>query len=1116
MRAPGATTAAQIRSIWPKNTPAASLLRELAALLLEDPDNRLRVLHAEALLQHRLPGHGAGAAGAALESVITDAHPLLHVDRGLHEDWHAAVVRLDVAALEAAAAAAAQQAGGTSAGSSEDERLEAAILTAWPNAEADDQDYLAAAIAGALLNYQDAKGQLPRHTLHLTDVGSHLRTAAASDPRLAAIFPRNRDQSSGAAASSASATARRVSSGSSSGGSGKDAKLKPRLSEFVGTDRCSSYFRVIESQARKGEKALVLLTGALLANLADQQHGVNDLGAADDGRPSVAVRLGQQSCDGADTPLSKVPCVADTSSMPLGMRPSLDEPAAPLWAPFSLGTTLAAPGPAGSWAAPITPECQGLLPGTSHLQQHSRLAAYGSVPRDPRMSLGADAGSCSGSGIDDGGPEGCFFGSRQQGGMYGSGLFGSDGGGCSEGIGIGTGHASAGARGGRVELEPVNPGAFGGGRWGSGIPIGAPSSSGAGVGLPALQPLVGSFSMGTGLGLGTLLRGFGTDADGGGMAEAPRAGSFGAPGVVGDTSLFGPPPGHSSFGTSGSAPVPSAALDSGGPSSLFSSSVGAMGLGLGPSAIDLVPRAIASVWGPPDSASPVNPATSAREGRGGGTCTSVDCSSSGSGSGSDAGGHSPAHEPGAEDHNVGQPAQSGHARDCEQGQDRAIHQQQEQDDQQQQEQQKPPEDPGALINHSSSSGMLSLRGIVGVTAHDSSVPDTEGSISPLSATGSEAQPGSGLSASAQQACSLPARPQATAAAAAAQVCSMDGAPEVGLETEVMDDATSRADDGAGSGEELGDGACACGDASLGSSSSQSTTDDTEEVDQVAHRDAEASADADGEPPIGGGAPKTLTGWALVAAKTPPKLQRGAGGHTPSVPRSAPPPKEQMVVSSSLTSSLAMSACGSIKRSDNARAPLARLHPGVKEEVERLVAKLGGIIRFDDFDEGVAHQLNSKKTWEEAADAVRHLANYDLASIQHPAAYINHIIKHYNPGGAGGMGAGAAGASGGGAMGGQIRLASVPISTKAMLHKCGPRVYRRVEEAVASSSHLQWHHFDAGVVKVLAELARLSEEDVFDELAQLQRSDLKSLQHVPAYLNKRLNNRLWQRRKARGD
>lgn len=53
----------------------------------------------------------------------------------------------------------------------------------------------------------------------------------------------------------------------------------------------------------------------------------------------------------------------------------------------------------------------------------------------------------------------------------------------------------------------------------------------------------------------------------------------------------------------------------------------------------------------------------------------------------------------------------------------------------------------------------------------------------------------------------------------------------------------------------------------------------------------------------------------------------------------------------------------------------------------------------------------------------------------------------------------------------------------MLHKCGVRVYRRVEEVVSSSSHLQWHHFDAGVVKVLAELAKLSEEDVFEELVR---------------------------------
>jgi hypothetical protein len=80
-------------------------------------------------------------------------------------------------------------------------------------------------------------------------------------------------------------------------------------------------------------------------------------------------------------------------------------------------------------------------------------------------------------------------------------------------------------------------------------------------------------------------------------------------------------------------------------------------------------------------------------------------------------------------------------------------------------------------------------------------------------------------------------------------------------------------------------------------------------------------------------------------------------------------------------------------------------------------------QVEDFDEGVVHQLNAKRTWEEAAEAVRHLASYDLAPIQHPAAYINHIIKH-TPGAANGTGSASAGAPNG-----QIRLASVPISTK---------------------------------------------------------------------------------------
>lgn len=36
--------------------------------------------------------------------------------------------------------------------------------------------------------------------------------------------------------------------------------------------------------------------------------------------------------------------------------------------------------------------------------------------------------------------------------------------------------------------------------------------------------------------------------------------------------------------------------------------------------------------------------------------------------------------------------------------------------------------------------------------------------------------------------------------------------------------------------------------------------------------------------------------------------------------------------------------GSGRRLDSSRSTLARLHPGVREEVERLIAKLGGVVR----------------------------------------------------------------------------------------------------------------------------------------------------------------------------
>ncbi len=130
-----------------------------------------------------------------------------------------------------------------------------------------------------------------------------------------------------------------------------------------------------------------------------------------------------------------------------------------------------------------------------------------------------------------------------------------------------------------------------------------------------------------------------------------------------------------------------------------------------------------------------------------------------------------------------------------------------------------------------------------------------------------------------------------------------------------------------------------------------------------------------------------------------------------------------------------------------------------------------LAQLDDFDEGVVAQLNSKRTEDTAIAAVRHIANYDIASIQHMAAYINHIIKHFNtPNGASYPGtAPTGGASSIGVYGGQIRLASVPVSAKAMLAKLPLKVYRRLEEVVASCSYLEWHHLDAGVVKVLAQV-----------------------------------------------
>lgn len=47
---------------------------------------------------------------------------------------------------------------------------------------------------------------------------------------------------------------------------------------------------------------------------------------------------------------------------------------------------------------------------------------------------------------------------------------------------------------------------------------------------------------------------------------------------------------------------------------------------------------------------------------------------------------------------------------------------------------------------------------------------------------------------------------------------------------------------------------------------------------------------------------------------------------------------------------------------------------------------------------------------------------------------------------------------------------------------------------------------------MSQLAEISDDDVIEELELLQATDLSAVEYMPAYLNKRLNNRLWSKRK----
>eukprot|EP00879_Flechtneria_rotunda_P002224 GHRR01002410.1.p1 GENE.GHRR01002410.1~~GHRR01002410.1.p1 ORF type:complete len:1011 (+),score=410.17 GHRR01002410.1:278-3310(+) len=301
-------------------------------------------------------------------------------------------------------------------------------------------------------------------------------------------------------------------------------------------------------------------------------------------------------------------------------------------------------------------------------------------------------------------------------------------------------------------------------------------------------------------------------------------------------------------------------------------------------------------------------------------------------------------------------------------------------------------------------------------------------------------------------------------------------------------------------------------------------------------DNAASIPASGAPAVA--VPK-LTGWASIAArdpKTSPVTPSAAVSHSNIVGTPVSSSGSGVMHSSQTRlgscSGIAASGVSSVGPAAAAAAAkglssepgkaIYRLPARVRSEVLALIAQFDGVLKVDDIDDGIVHQLNTKRSEGEAVAAVRHIANYDLANIQHMAAYLNHLVKHYNHaaasesgntsaahmavngmsgmgstgsangssisqsvllgqqpsslgstlGGSGksnsGSGATAGAAAGGsslGAYGGQIRLASVPVSTKSMLQKLPLKVFKQLEQLVAKCAYLEWRHFDAGVVKV---------------------------------------------------
>lgn len=80
-----------------------------------------------------------------------------------------------------------------------------------------------------------------------------------------------------------------------------------------------------------------------------------------------------------------------------------------------------------------------------------------------------------------------------------------------------------------------------------------------------------------------------------------------------------------------------------------------------------------------------------------------------------------------------------------------------------------------------------------------------------------------------------------------------------------------------------------------------------------------------------------------------------------------------------------------------------------------------------------------------------------------------------------------------------------------LRRLPPSVQSAVESLVDTSPWVDWRHFDAGVMKVLQQLAVDAETETVSELQQVAITELSSVKNMPAYLNKCFNNRLWKPR-----